>query len=72
MHPETSLYANILYGIISFFLPTWTGNTKEDLTDAIKILKNQGKVLTGDKLIIVTDLQKNQTETLILEVLCVN
>ncbi len=72
MHPETSLYANILYGITSFFLPTWTGNTKDDLADAIKILKTQGRVSTGDKLIIVTDLQKDQTETPILEVLCVN
>jgi pyruvate kinase len=69
LYPDTELYANILYWIEPFYLQKWTGNTKDDLNSAIEILKEKGIITTGDKLIAITDLQKDITETPGLEVI---
>lgn len=69
---ECSLrYMNALFGIRPVLLPEWNENLGENLDNAIALLKLQGVLTTGDKIVAVNDIQKNGKEIPVMEIITV-
>lgn len=67
---DTSVnYMNILYSIKPMLLPNWTNDYGSNLEESIMILKTKGLLSTQDKIIAVTDIQKDGSEFPIIEII---
>lgn len=61
-------YMNILYWIIPVLLPNWTWEYSSNLENSISILKSKNILKKYDKVIAITDIQKNWKEFPIIEI----
>ncbi|EKD29703.1 MAG: hypothetical protein ACD_78C00313G0003 [uncultured bacterium (gcode 4)] len=72
MRESTIRYMNALFGIQPFFLPDWNENLADNLDRAILLLKEQGVLVVGDKVVAVNDLQRDGKEIPVMEILDIN
>ncbi len=67
---DTSVnYMNILYWIKPVLLPNWTNDYLSNIEGAINILKSKFLLSKNDKIIAITDIQKNWKEFPIIEII---
>lgn len=67
---DTSVnYMNILYAIKPMLLPNWTNDYGSNLENSIMTLKTKGLLSSQDKIIAVTDIQKDGSEFPIIEII---
>lgn len=68
-HQESTLkFMNILYGVSPFLLTNWSDNYLFNLDSAILQLKKQQFLFPGDKIIAITDFQKDLKECPIIKI----
>lgn len=66
---DTSVnFMNILYWIRPLLLPNWTNDYLSNLENSINILKSKYLLSKNDKIIAITDIQKNWKEFPIIEI----
>lgn len=65
---QTLRYANILFGINPNLLPIWW-NHESNLWSAIEILQRNGTIKTNEKIIAITDIERNGEEIPSLEII---
>lgn len=62
-------YMNVLYSVKPFLLQNWTENHFSNLDQAIKILQEKNYISKNDKIIAITDIQKDSKENPIIELI---
>lgn len=65
-------FMNVLFGIRSFLLEGWGTNHWENLALALSTLKDKGLVKSGDKLVAITDIRKNDKNLPVMEIVTID
>ncbi len=66
---KTIGYLNVLFWIKWYLLNDWTNIYKDNLKNAIKLLISEWRLGQEDKIIVITDLQKDEIEIPVLEII---
>ncbi|MDA9129233.1 pyruvate kinase [Candidatus Gracilibacteria bacterium] len=69
MNLESVAYMNILYGVNPYLIENWDTKFIENIYTAIDICKSQNILKTGNKIMIVNDIQKGDTEIPVVELM---
>lgn len=65
---QTLRYTNILFGIHPYFLTNWS-NHESNLWNAIKLLRDDAIIKADDKIIAITDIERDGEEIPSLEII---
>ncbi|NDK10299.1 pyruvate kinase [Candidatus Gracilibacteria bacterium] len=69
MHLQSVAYMNVLFGVQPYLLENWDEQFVENIGTAITICKENGSLKVGDKIMLVNDIQKGETEIPVVELM---
>jgi len=69
MHLQSVAYMNVLYGVNPYLINDWDEKFIENIYTAIEICKAENILKSGDKIMIVNDIQKGDKEIPIVELM---
>lgn len=69
MHLQSVAYMNVLYGVNPYLITNWDDKFIENIYTAINICKEENKLVPGNKIMIVNDIQKGDREIPVVELM---